>query len=149
MRTLGEMMDEMLSRLDCDASMRRLYHLWQNWEMVMGPELAELALPLGHRHATLLVCAEDNMALQELAFQTGEILERVNAFMDAPFFDKVELHLGMGRTPLTSPPDIQPSSREPLLPERPEGLRGELKDFDPESPAGCAYLACLHLHGLR
>ncbi len=125
----------------------RLFQLWRNWKMVMGPELAPLAVPLGHRDATLLVGAEDNLALQELSFQTPEILERVNAFMDTPFFRRVELHLLLGRTSLDIPPLLQPADRIRPAPSHPPGLQGRLH-LDPESPVGRCYAACLRLHGL-
>ncbi len=125
----------------------RLFHLWENWEMVMGPMLAPLAMPLGHRDATLLVGAEDNLALQELSFQTPEMLERVNAFMDTPFFRRVELHLLLGRTPLDIPPRLQPADRIRSVPSPPPGLQGRLH-LDPDTPVGRCYAACLRLHGL-
>ena len=125
----------------------RLIRLWQNWEMVMGTDLAPLALPLGHRDVTLLVGAEDNLAMQELTFQTPEILERVNAFMDAPFFQRVEVHLLLGRAPLDIPPVLQPQDRPRPAPARPPALRGTLQ-LDPESPVGRCYAACLRLHGV-
>ncbi|MCL2124292.1 MAG: DciA family protein, partial [Desulfovibrionaceae bacterium] len=36
----------------------RLARLWGNWSMVMGPELALLAWPLGERKGVLLVGGE-------------------------------------------------------------------------------------------
>ncbi|MBR5734812.1 MAG: DUF721 domain-containing protein [Desulfovibrionaceae bacterium] len=125
-----------------------LYQLWQNWEMVMGPQLAEMAIPLGHRHSILIIGGEDNLVLQELAFQTGEILERANAFMNEPYFTRVELRLILGKTPLSAPPAIQPSTRRTEPPEKPEGLRGTLKNVNASTPEGRAYLACLKLHKL-
>lgn len=117
----------------------QLARLWENWEMVMGPDLTPLAFPLGHRKGILMVGAEDNMAAQDLTFMTPEILERVNAFMDGPFFSRVEVHLLMGRTPLdTTRLVIPPSSRVPL-PPRPEGLGGLLDKLDPTSTVGRCY----------
>lgn len=95
----------------------QLARLWENWEMVMGPDLAALAFPLGQRKGILLVGAEDNMAAQDLSYMSPEILERVNAFMDGPFFNRVEVHLLFGRTPLdTTRVVVPPSSRVPLPP---------------------------------
>lgn len=122
--------------------------LWQNWEMVMGPEIAPLAWPLGTRNATLIVGGEDNLALQELSFMTPEILERVNAFMDAPVFSKVELRLVMGDRPLDRPPDIQPSTRVRPAPPRPADLGGHLNEMRPDSPVARCYAAYLRMHGV-
>lgn len=79
----------------------RLCRLWQNWSMVMGPELAPLALPLGHHKDLLLIGAEDAMLAQELHLLSGEILERVNAFMECPFFSAVKVSLTLDKTVLT------------------------------------------------
>lgn len=144
----AEGLRRVLEKLGGNAAIR-LIRLWQNWEMVMGPELAGLAMPLGHRDVTLLVGAEDNPALQELSLQTPEILERVNAFMDAPFFQRVEVHLLLGRAPLDIPPPLlPPPDRVRPAPLRPAGLLGRLK-LDPATPVGRCYAAYLRLHGVE
>lgn len=114
-----------------------LTQLWNNWSMVMGAALAPVAHPLGHREGILLVGAEDHFLMQELSYCVPEILERVNAFMDEPFFQKVELHLLGDRIPLD---EIRPTTLLPLPPpERPKAL-GELQ-LDPDSPIGRCYAA--------
>lgn len=119
-----------------------LLHLWDNWPMVMGDELAETAFPLGARERTLVIGAEDNMLLHELSFQVNEILARANAFMHSPHFNQVRLELLQGRRPLY--PRGQAGQGMVNLPDervRPQKL-GSLKGkIDPESPAGRAYLA--------
>lgn len=116
-----------------------LARLWENWDMVMGPDIAPLACPLGHRKTVLLVGAEDNMAAQDLTFMTPEILERVAAFMDEPFFTKVEVHLLMGRAALDLRlVTIAPPSRSPL-PPRPANLGALMHSLDPTSAVGRCY----------
>lgn len=129
----------------------QLRELWRNWRMVMGEELALLALPIGQRKGILLVGAEDHLVMQELAFYTPEILERANAFMDAPFFSKVELHPLMGQDVLDLPPDITPATREYPPPEKPHGLDGSFAaspGLKPDSPVVRSYAAYLKLHGM-
>ena len=63
-----------------------LTQLWKNWEVVMGPDIAALAHPLGHRNGILLVGGDDSCAMQELSYAAPEILERVNAFMNEDYF---------------------------------------------------------------
>ena len=119
-----------------------LLHLWDNWPMVMGDDLAEAALPLGAKERTLIIGAEDNMLLHELSFQVNEILERTNAFMHTPYFSQVRLELLQGRRPLY--PRTQTDAGLVNLPDergRPEKLGGLKGKIDPESPAGKAYLA--------
>ena len=85
-----------------------LQNLWDNWEQVLGPELAAVARPLGHHgdgkgapagaHAALLLAAEDAMLLQELRFRGEEILERVNGFLGQAYFCEVKVSLPLGRS---------------------------------------------------
>lgn len=108
----------------------RLIRLWQNWAMVMGPELASMAWPLGHRNAVLLVGGEDAMSMQDLSMQSGEILERVNAFMEEPFFNEVRVSLALGKNPLDGAMAV-PAPRTRVMLERgpaPSGVYLEVMD---------------------
>ena len=144
---VGGKLDAVLSSLGKGEKLMQV-RLWQNWEMVMGPDIAPLAWPLGARNDILIVGGEDNLALQELSFMTPEILERVNAFMDAPAFSRVELRLVMGARPLDQPPDIQPSTRERPAPERPALLGEHFTEMRPDSPEARCYAAYLRMHGV-
>ena len=120
----------------------RLARLWQHWSMVMGPELAPLAWPLGERKGVLLVGGEDAMAMQELVMMRDEILERVNAFMDEGFFTEVHVSLSLGKRPLDAltPPA---SERTPKILPKLDG--SALRGADPDSPAAVCYAAFLRL----
>ena len=142
MFSLGGKLGSVLSALGNGEKLMQV-RLWQNWEMVMGPDIAPLAWPLGARNDILIVGGEDNLALQELSFMTPEILERVNAFMDAPVFDRVELRLVMGDRPLDQMPDIQPSTRVRPAPPRPRQLGAHLEEMNPDSPVARCYAAYL------
>lgn len=135
----GDVVGEWLAARSREPRRQHLDQLWKNWEMVMGPDLAPLAHPLGHRDGLLLVGAEDHLLLQELTYAVPEILERVNAFMDENFFHKVELRLLSEKTPLNR---ARPAAA-PLPPPPPRPARlGELR-LDPESPVGRCYAAYL------
>ncbi|OMQ04856.1 hypothetical protein BW722_01770 [Lawsonia intracellularis] len=97
MSSIKEQIETFLLDLSSGSEEKLLVELWRNWSMVMGPYLEGIAYPLGRREKTLIVGGEDTMALQELAYMKEELLERVNAFMDRTFFDKVNLQLCMGR----------------------------------------------------
>lgn len=140
---LGETLSVWLSARGQDARALRLNELWKNWTMVMGPDLAPLAQPLGHRGDLLLVGGEDNLVLQELSYAVPEILERVNAFMDEAFFQRVELRLVFGRTPLNLAASTPVPGPPPLA--RPPRLGG--LSLDPESPVGRCYQAYLRCFG--
>lgn len=150
-RHVSDAIKTALTKLAGSEEREQLRRLWEHWPMVMGEDMAGLALPLGHRKSVLLIGAEDHLVMQELSFCTTDILERVNAFMDAPFFDKVELHLHMGQ----AVPDLPRPEQSPLgsLPplERPEGLTGafaSMPGLNMDSPVARCYMAYLKLHGL-
>ena len=126
-----------------------LQSLWDNWEKVLGPELAALAMPLGHHgdgkgapeggRTALLLGAEDAMLLQELRFRGEEILERVNGFLGQAYFCEVRVSLPLGRN-------------APVRTRRPAALHGGeergprpaasgvfLKEMDENSPVARCY----------
>lgn len=122
----------------------RLRQLWLNWSMVMGPELAPLARPLGHHHDLLLIGAEDAMLAQELHLMADELLERVNAFMERPFFSAVKVSLQMGKPGLDKAAKPQNACGAPgvgSLPrlERARARGAFLEAMDPASPVARAY----------
>ena len=132
----------------------RLHQLWLNWEMVMGPDLAPLAQPLGRHGEVLRIGVEDAMLAQEMHYMSGEILERVNAFMEGPVFSAVKVELLMGRRglQLTPPGEAShgtgPDWRQPRAPvATPVCVSGTYLDsMIPYSPVARAY-ACFALHG--
>ncbi|MBO4300923.1 MAG: DUF721 domain-containing protein [Desulfovibrio sp.] len=129
--------------------LERLRQLWRHWEMVMGPELADLAQPLGRHGDVLHIGAEDSLMLQELQFQSGEILERVNAFMEKPVFTAVKVELLMGRRGLVTL-DVSEASDDATADWRlprttiqdPVTVSGKnLVCMTPDSPVARAYAA--------
>ncbi len=138
-----------LEKLNKNESLdqRLLSRLWEHWSMVMGPMLTDVAQPLGVRDRTIIIGGEDNFILQELAYLRQEILERVNAFIDKPYFEKVELLLTLERSRLDRPPVIQPSTRQRQAPERPPSLVcAPLPGADPDSPVSRCHAAYIRMH---
>ncbi|MDD2966340.1 MAG: DUF721 domain-containing protein [Desulfovibrionaceae bacterium] len=132
----ARVLDALMAAWGCPEQMR-LMHLWENWGMVMGADLAALAWPLGHKGRVLLVGGEDPMAMQELQFQTEEILERVNAFMEEDYFSAVKVSSSMGKRPLDVPLPCEPVYCPQEEGERPSGrLLGTMR---PDSPVARAY----------
>ena len=122
----------------------RLQQLWLNWGMVMGPDLAPLARPMGHHRDVLLIGAEDAMLAQELHLMAGEMMERVNAFMEQPFFSAIKVSLLMGKAGLDKAATRQTASADKPVPRlrAPEPLCADgvyLEAMDPSSPVARAY----------
>ena len=122
---------------------RHLTRLWQHWDMVMGAELATLAIPLGVRQHSLLIGGEDAMALQELSLMAEEILERANAFMGTAHFSEVRVSLPQGKPDLRAcpHPDTPFPAAAPPLPWGPPLTGDLLGAFSPDNPAARCYAA--------
>lgn len=120
----------------------RLVELWRNWPVVMGEEIAELGLPIGHKDRRLDVGTDDSMALQELTYLRDEIIGRANAFMEEEFFNDVRVTLVLNKKPL-SPGFATPVVAEPApVPEVPRHATGRwLHLMDPNSPIARCYRA--------
>lgn len=142
-RSAEQVLEHLVETRDGWAEHLHMAWLWQCWGMVMGEELAPLAIPLGRRGRTLLVGAEDAMAAQELAMQAGEILERVNAFMQAKAFYKVQVELLMGRPNLARPQPAIPRKLPPPPLSRPPKLGTLTARLTPDSAVGKCYAAYL------
>ncbi len=123
--------------------------LWEHWPVVMGEELSSLGRPMGHKDDILIIGADDSMAMQELSLQSGEILERVNAFMDREFFRRIKVMLVQGQPTLDQKRPVRPSFRvRPPLPPRPARLGSLRGTLNPESPVTLCYEAYLAMYSL-
>ena len=136
-------LERLLPGMDEHGSLK-LVRLWRGWSQVLGPDLAEMARPLGRRGTTLLLASEDPVAVQELAYFAPEILERVNGFVGEEVFDKVRFEMLDGRVPLDRR-EADPGDR-PGLPLRKPNNLGKLGDTIPaDSPIGRCYRAYVRM----
>lgn len=136
-----EVLKRLLPRLDPEGALK-FVRLWRSWPQVLGPELAELAHPLGRRKTTLLLASEDPVAVQELTYFVPEILERVHGFLGEEVFDKVRFEMLNGRFPL--------DRRNAPLPDRPGLALNKPKHlgrlvFPLDSPIGRCYQAYVRM----
>jgi hypothetical protein len=83
----------------------RLAEIWSSWPTVVGPEIADMAKPLGRNKTTLLLGVEDPMVMQEMHFHAPAILRAVNGALGEKVFDKVRLDLLGGRSSLVAVAD--------------------------------------------
>lgn len=141
MKDIRKAMTSYLSDIDASEGFR-LVHLWRSWEDIFGPDLAALARPMGHRKRTLLIGAEDHLALQELTYYAPQLLEAVNEFLGEEFFDKVHVDLIMGKAPLDTHGAHSPWGVRyaPPEPENLGALKGKLPSEHPVARCYEAYV---------
>ena len=74
------------------------------WPKIVGPNVAKIAYPAQFRNGTLFIDVADNVWMQELKFQEGELIGRLNEVLREPLVRRLFFQLAR-----TSPPE--PSSQ--------------------------------------
>jgi hypothetical protein len=114
----------------------QIARLWVNWSRIFGENVSGMARPLGTRKRTLVIGAQDAVALQELSFYSEEILDRIRDFLGWQPFDKVSFELLQSKIPLDEV-RVQHSYRRPSLPDR-----SDLKQAEDEPDRGSVVDSC-------
>lgn len=71
---------DILSKLFADSKWnlkRKQYALWEQWECLVGTEVAKQAQPLQWSKDTLVVGVKDSCWLQELRMKETELLQKI------------------------------------------------------------------------
>jgi hypothetical protein len=114
------------------------------WPRIVGPSVAKVAFPAQFRNGTLFIDVADSVWMQELKFQEGELIGRLNDALREPLVRR--LFLQLARTPLPDstsecestvatpgPTPLDPQQELALTQEvarvRDPELRAILKDF--------------------
>lgn len=92
-KNVADLLFGLLERMGGSPHKSRLAALWENWNKVLGEDLAAMAIPLGSKGQTLVLRCDNAIQMQELHFLADDILERVNDFLQTIYFDKVHLTL--------------------------------------------------------
>lgn len=113
--------------------------MWRHWPEILGPDMAAMVRPLGHRQETMVLGATNSMVMQEFSFFAQTILDKANAFLGAAYFQKVQIELMAGRPGLDQ-------SLLPPIPQRPKAQAPDpignlLPCMDPSSPVTRSYRA--------
>jgi predicted nucleic acid-binding Zn ribbon protein len=90
------------------------------WPQTVGPAVAKIAYPSQFRGGTLFIEVADSVWMQELKFQEGELIARLNDAMGEPLVRR--LFFQLARTP---PPELAPQSEVKAAPS-------ELTLLDPQ-----------------
>jgi len=106
--------------------------LWRHWPEILGPEIAEMIRPLGHRKTTMLLGATNSMVMQEFSYFAQNILDKANSFLGNAYFQKVQIELMAGRPALDKSllPKFPPRPAAP----KPDILGNLLPCMAPSSP---------------
>jgi hypothetical protein len=139
MKDIAEALSRFLTRREAGTPFL-LTRLWRDWPDVVGPQIAELARPLGHRRTTLIIGVEDSMVMQEMNLYAPALIEQANDYLGMKFFDKVQLELIGEQVPLDMEPE-EPPGAPGLAPPRPRRLGGLLESLEPDSPVAKCYRA--------
>lgn len=94
---LGEQIYDLLKTMGGDPARGKLADLRKDWKLAVGDELAEMAIFVGGKDATLYVEAEDALVMQELRMREPEILARVAAYLKVERYVKLRINLAGGR----------------------------------------------------
>jgi predicted nucleic acid-binding Zn ribbon protein len=81
------------------------------WPKLVGPTVAKIASPAQFRSGTLFIDVADNVWIQELKFQEGELIGRLNAALGEPLVRRLFFQLAR-----TLPPDPDPRSEAKTAP---------------------------------
>jgi hypothetical protein len=106
------------------------------WPEIVGPSVANISRPAQLRHGTLFIDVADHVWMQELKFQEGELIGRLNAALREPLVRRLFFRLArLTRVDPGSPrePETPPPAATPLDPQQELALEREVADVrDPE-----------------
>ena len=107
------------------------------WPKIVGPSVAKIAHPAQFRNGTLFIDVADSVWMQELKFQEGELIERLNDTLGEPLVRR--LFFQLARTPPAPEPSSQresttaPPAASTLDPQQELALEREVAGVrDPE-----------------
>lgn len=114
------------------------------WPKLVGPIVAKIACPAQFRNGTLFIDVTDSVWMQELKFQEGELIGRLNEILGEAWVRRLFFQLARVPPPEASPPTETKSTAPIVVPLDPEQelilerevagvrdpqLREALKDF--------------------
>jgi predicted nucleic acid-binding Zn ribbon protein len=83
------------------------------WPEIVGPSVAKIAYPAQFRSGTLFIDVADNVWMQELKFQEGGLIARLNDALGEPLVRR--LFLQLARAPLPKPdPQCEAKAAPPV-----------------------------------
>jgi predicted nucleic acid-binding Zn ribbon protein len=77
------------------------------WPRIVGPGVATIASPAQYRSGTLFINVADSVWMQELKFQEGELIGRLNDALGEPLVRRLFFQLARTQPPTPDPPSEQ------------------------------------------
>lgn len=103
------------SNADVQKKMRQ-YELWQRWEDIVGPIIAQHAQPATWRRTTLVVRVSQHAWMQELHFMRADIIERIRRTCPRTTIKDIRFELGRPGETIPPPPPKRNEARQTLAP---------------------------------
>ncbi|MCB9029772.1 MAG: DUF721 domain-containing protein [Deltaproteobacteria bacterium] len=92
-KTIDSVLDSALGRYGIKEDLAR-YKFVLKWKEIVGDSIARFSKPECIRQGTLVVKVKDSAWAQELAFQKGIIIQRLNKHLDENLIDDVFFEVG-------------------------------------------------------
>lgn len=70
-----------------------LADLQKNWAQIAGEDFADKTAIKGNKGKIIYLEVEDSMTMQELCFQTTEILEKINEYLKMEYFTQIKFNI--------------------------------------------------------
>lgn len=90
---IGDSIFKLLEDMGGSRKRCELVHLWQNWPQVVGENFASNVEIKGHKNGVLMLGVEDSLLMQELSYETNEVLEKINEYLGEKYFKEIRLNL--------------------------------------------------------
>ncbi len=113
LRTIGDVLRRLLSELGVDRQLRT-YNALAHWHEIVGKPIAQVARPLRLDADTLWVAVKSHTWAQELNFQKGTILQRLNERVGEPRFKDIRFTVRAALPPLRGTPLATETERAAL-----------------------------------
>lgn len=69
------------------------WQVWQNWEQIVGPQIAERTCPVGYQRGVLYVWVQDSASMQHMIFIAKNIADKVNEYLEKKWVFQVRFTL--------------------------------------------------------
>ncbi len=75
------------------------WKLWHDWQGIVGQTIAKHSTPVGYKRGVLYVWVDSSARMQEMSFLAGEIISKVNQYLDKKWVRRVQFSLDRKNVP--------------------------------------------------